>query len=304
MRKKSTENVVPYDVSEIQGPFTVHQVREAFKVFDADENGLVSGNDLRRVYTGIGINLNDDEITELIQMMDLDGDGQIDLDEFGKLIWRTSGLPITMDPPNTSRLKPAEIKEIVGESTEVLKALAADSNINRSSNDRQNYKARSRKLRQCLQKMGIKAPDIARFRTNLERLEDGGDVFDYKTFVKITQCRPDDNSRELFGFFDTYGRVHKREFLLGITNTLVKNTEEKIKMAFELYDKDGNGVIDLKELTSLLKVMFLAESEAMVHSKAESIMRQADRDGNGEISKREFRDLTKRFPNLLFPPIY
>eukprot|EP00495_Collosphaeridae_sp_1-RS-2012_P006052 TRINITY_DN5572_c0_g1_i1.p1 TRINITY_DN5572_c0_g1~~TRINITY_DN5572_c0_g1_i1.p1 ORF type:complete len:71 (+),score=25.07 TRINITY_DN5572_c0_g1_i1:420-632(+) len=24
----------------------------------------------------------------------------------------------------------------------------------------------------------------------------------------------------------------------------------------------------------------------------------------GDISKREFRDLTKRFPNLLFPPIY
>jgi len=305
MKGKEKREVVDfYDVNEIQGPFTVHQVREAFKVFDADSNGFVSGNDLRKVYNGVGIDLKDEEIGELLQMMDLDGDGQIDLDEFGKLIWRTSGPPITMDPPETSRLKPGEIKAIVGESTETLRALAADTSINKSSNDRQNYKARSRLLRQCLQRMGINAPDITRFRENLGKLEGGGDAFDYKTLVKITQCKRNEDSEELFRFFQTNGLVHKREFLLGITNTLVKSTDEKIKIAFELYDEDGNGVIDIKELTSLLKVMFLAENEGMVHSKAQAIMRQADSDGNGEISKREFRDLTKRFPNLLFPPIY
>jgi len=54
------------------------EIREAFKVFDRDNNGFISAAELRHVMTSIGEKLTDDEVDEMIKEADQDGDGRID----------------------------------------------------------------------------------------------------------------------------------------------------------------------------------------------------------------------------------
>jgi len=82
------------------------EIKEAFKVFDKDGNGYISAAELRHVMTNlggysilvfcgssltgatqsIGEKLTDNEVDEMIREADVDGDGQINYEEFVKVI--------------------------------------------------------------------------------------------------------------------------------------------------------------------------------------------------------------------------
>ena len=57
-------------------------IREAFRLFDKDDNGVISAAELHRVMTSLGENVTEDEVKEMIKEADLDGDGQINYQEF------------------------------------------------------------------------------------------------------------------------------------------------------------------------------------------------------------------------------
>jgi len=60
-------------------------------------------------------------------------------------------------------------------------------------------------------------------------------------------------------------------------------------------------VITTAELVKILKSNHMAKTDTEVHRKAETIMSQADKNGDGVISFDEFVDVSKKFPNILFP---
>ncbi|PLB53972.1 calmodulin [Aspergillus steynii IBT 23096] len=61
-------------------------ISEAFKVFDRDDDGFISPEELRQVMISIGEKLTDGEIAEIIREVDRDGDGCIGYDEFLQLM--------------------------------------------------------------------------------------------------------------------------------------------------------------------------------------------------------------------------
>ncbi|KAF5390956.1 hypothetical protein D9757_003963 [Collybiopsis confluens] len=61
------------------------EIKEAFKVFDKDGNGFISSAELRHVMTNLGEKLSDNEVDEMIREADVDGDGQINYEEFVKV---------------------------------------------------------------------------------------------------------------------------------------------------------------------------------------------------------------------------
>ncbi|GFP85821.1 calmodulin-like protein 11 [Phtheirospermum japonicum] len=59
------------------------ELKEAFKVFDKDQNGYISANE---VMINLGEKLTDEEVAQMISEADLDGDGQVNYDEFVKMM--------------------------------------------------------------------------------------------------------------------------------------------------------------------------------------------------------------------------
>ncbi|CAH9095493.1 unnamed protein product [Cuscuta epithymum] len=58
------------------------EIKEAFKVFDKDQNGYISASELRHTMINLGEKLTEEEVEEMIREADLDGDGQVNYDEF------------------------------------------------------------------------------------------------------------------------------------------------------------------------------------------------------------------------------
>ena len=54
--------------------------------FDRDGNGFISAAELRHVMTNLGEKLTDEEVDEMIREADVDGDGQINYEEFVKMM--------------------------------------------------------------------------------------------------------------------------------------------------------------------------------------------------------------------------
>lgn len=65
---------------------TQEEILEAFKVFDKDGNGFISAAELRHIMTNLGEKLTDEEVDEMIREADIDGDGQINYEEFVKMM--------------------------------------------------------------------------------------------------------------------------------------------------------------------------------------------------------------------------
>ena len=69
-----------------QGKESEEELLEAFKVFDKDGNGNISALELKQVMHNLGENLSDADIEEMIREADLDGDGEINYNEFVKMM--------------------------------------------------------------------------------------------------------------------------------------------------------------------------------------------------------------------------
>ncbi|KAK3514351.1 hypothetical protein QTP70_015880 [Hemibagrus guttatus] len=62
------------------------KIREAFKVFDRDGNGFISKQELGMAMRSLGYMPNEVELEVIIQRLDMDGDGQVDFEEFVTLL--------------------------------------------------------------------------------------------------------------------------------------------------------------------------------------------------------------------------
>lgn len=66
------------------------ELQKAFRMFDDDNNGVISFRNLKRVARELGEKLNDDEIQAMIDEFDRDQDGAINEAEFAGIMKQTS----------------------------------------------------------------------------------------------------------------------------------------------------------------------------------------------------------------------
>uniref|UniRef100_A0A8C0XCX3 EF-hand domain-containing protein n=1 Tax=Castor canadensis TaxID=51338 RepID=A0A8C0XCX3_CASCN len=66
------------------------EILKAFKLFDDDDTGSISLNNIKRVAKELGENLTDDELQEMLDEADRDGDGEINEEEFLRMMKKTS----------------------------------------------------------------------------------------------------------------------------------------------------------------------------------------------------------------------
>jgi len=356
------------------GPFTKAEVAEAFKAFDLDNNNYVGASELRQVYSSLGEDVTDEEIDEMINMVDGDGDGQVSLSEFSKMIFRYAAMAPDARETETkeheqgqeedyssdeSNVEENESSKTMGHvvptgvaaSPHVRASLApAATPARRSSPGSPNdvtplaptpariaathpastpsspvasgpsssstgtpvspglglAKAdRRTDLKSSMETLGLSNKHFDLLSQKFERADrDKSGQIDFSEFCALLEMEPSNPVVvRMFALFDNdgSGQIDMREFLVGISSFLDASKDDRIKFAFQLFDEDKSGNISKAELLKILKANYLASSEQQVAKKADAIMRQADKDGDGQISYEEFVSVCKRFPNLLFP---
>ncbi|ETL49174.1 hypothetical protein F441_01367 [Phytophthora nicotianae CJ01A1] len=269
------------------GKFTDKEILEAFQAFDLDHNNYVGAAEIRHVLINIGEAPTDEEVDEMIKMVDKDGDGQVSFAEFYAMVTKGKqpppGLGVTAVSPEkaatpSGAVSGAQAIQLRNQRKVALEEFARDN--------------------------GIKPESVKKAYKRFQATDkDGSGQIDYSEFCEVLQVDPSPQCEKVFQLFDNdkTGRIDVREFMIALSNFTGAEKEEKLKFAFLVFDEDGNGVITRQELMKILKANHMASSEAEVARKADTIMSQGDKDGDGVISFDEFSVVSKKFPNILFP---
>ena len=78
-------------------------------------------------------------------------------------------------------------------------------------------------------------------------------------------------------------RSHRTNFTANLVFSDLDQTVE-IREAFKIFDRDGNGYIDAKELKHVVTRM----GEVLTTAEADEFMKEADLDGDGKLDYNEF----------------
>eukprot|EP00977_Amphora_coffeiformis_P007269 scaffold1581_cov169-Amphora_coffeaeformis.AAC.5 len=76
--KKHDEEMLTRDFTDQE----IMEFREAFAMFDIDGGGTIEAGELKHVMTELGNKPTDEEIQDMINLVDVNGDNEIDFDEF------------------------------------------------------------------------------------------------------------------------------------------------------------------------------------------------------------------------------
>jgi len=91
---------------------------------------------------------------------------------------------------------------------------------------------------------------------------------------------------------DKNGEIDFREFACGLSIVLKGTPEERLKLMFNSYDLDGDGVLDKIELYNMIKSSTKNSgqdvSDTVLKKMVEETFELVDTDKNGEISFEEF----------------
>ena len=275
-------------VRDPAGNFTDEEVYEAFRAFDLDKNNFVGAAEIRHVLINIGEQVTDEEVDEMIRMVDSDGDGQVSWEEFYALV--------------KGKKPPAGLGAEVRGGATAGKGSAPPPPTGQNVVQARNKKKQS--LEEFAKENNLKPESIKKAYKRFQATDkDKSGLVDYTEFCEILQVDPSPQCEGVFQLYDydKTGQIDAREFLIAISNYTGAGKEDKLKFAFMAFDEEGNGVITKAELLKILKANHMASHDAEVGRKADTIMAQADKDGDGVITFDEFVIVSKKFPNILFP---
>merc|ERR1711990_1324073 len=64
----------------------VEEIREAFTLFDSDASGAIDVRELKAAMRALGFEIKNEELQDMINQADRDGDGEINIDEFYRIM--------------------------------------------------------------------------------------------------------------------------------------------------------------------------------------------------------------------------
>ena len=271
------------------GRFTDDEILEAFKAFDLDKNNFVGAAEIRHVLINIGEQVTDEEVDEMIRMVDSDGDGQVSWEEFYSMVTGGKKAPAAVG----AEQRGGALASKTGAPPPPSGASVVQARNNKKS-----------KLEEFAKENNLKPESIKKSYKRFQATDkDKSGLVDYTEFCEVLQVDPSPQCEGVFQLYDydKTGQIDAREFLIAVSNYTGAGKEDKLKFAFMAFDEEGNGVITKAELLKILKANHFASHDAEVGRKADTIMAQSDKDGDGVITFDEFVIVSKKFPNILFP---
>ena len=84
------------------------------------------------------------------------------------------------------------------------------------------------------------------------------------------------------------GELDFPEFLLLMSNRMKDNgSEDELVEAFKVFDRDGDGSVSVDELMTIMTML----GERLTREEVETMIRDADKDEDGELNFEEFKSI-------------
>lgn len=281
-------------LSSNSGEFTEEEVLGAFRLLDLDKNALIGAAELRHLLICMGELITDEEVDEMVRLCDTDGDGQVrSFDEFRRMV-------IHPDPSSPEfALAKTEADEAAVVVQLVVKELAPEEKQRQVAIKEE----KKRLMKRFVQDNNPSLDLLMRVSQKFRQMHK--DSLDFDDFCLLFEVEPTGEYRRLFSLYTPDAQSEEdadlREILLGVVNFMDGTDRvQRVKFCFDVFDDDHNGFITEDELVNILKANHMT-TEAQVRKKAQTILKQADDNGDGKMSLDEFHVIAKKFPNLLFP---
>ncbi|XP_037960105.1 neo-calmodulin-like [Teleopsis dalmanni] len=75
-------------IAKFQSYARVEQIQKLFDILDTNKDGYLTPQEMRRVAEITGFDISDEKINEMVQILDVDGDGKVSFEEFSTLFKR------------------------------------------------------------------------------------------------------------------------------------------------------------------------------------------------------------------------
>ena len=297
------------DTTQVDKRFTDEDIEAAFKFIDLDKNLVVGAAEIRHILTCMGEMITGAEVEMMIGLCDKSGNGNISFDEFYAMCKHP-------DPASDDFLRDDRAAFKAFKSKAPPPPGTAGSQRGLAAIRAQENQKREEKRVYCLEFIrnnALRLPDLKRaflrFRSigtskaYMVTFEELIATFDITFENDPSERDRISRYRQMYNVFvDTQtARLDLRQFLLALNNFTNSDRNQRVNFCFYLYDVDNTGSLDHGEIASILKGNHMTDGLQSVEGKAKTIMKQADKDGNGTVDLEEFVIVAEKFPSLLFP---
>ncbi|KAI8422063.1 hypothetical protein MSG28_009960 [Choristoneura fumiferana] len=244
----------------------IAEFKEAFSLFDKDGDGTITTKELGTVMRSLGQNPTEAELQDMINEVDADG-GMINVAfarfvglVFGKNLVNYAGSGISCR--RTSDKSTEKAADDVATAMHRPRFCAANKNLlRRCEND-----AKTTNTTDC--NRGFKATSPLCPHSSAHSPPVHGT-----------------SSQLHILFLASNGTIDFPEFLTMMARKMKDtDSEEEIREAFRVFDKDGNGFISAAELRHVMTNL----GEKLTDEEVDEMIREADIDGDGQVNYEEF----------------
>jgi len=259
-------------------------VKAAFKKFDKNRDGSLSKNEMSRMMFSTGHSYTDTEVDAIMNLGDLDGDGQIDLEEFVTLM--SPGAAATLCKIRQNYTSIEGVKQL-------FKAIDVDSDGLLSKEEMINSPGNQFDIEQieAIYELGD---------ANNDNVLDMGEFIAImfpsagEVIAKLSKTVPTiDEVKELFRRLDldNDGCVSKEEMM----ESSVRFSTQEVESIFALGDINDDGVIDLVEFIGVMypsasTVVARLRTKYLNMNDVKKAFASIDANGDGRISKEEMKE--------------
>merc|ERR1719262_21838 len=103
---------------------------------------------------------------------------------------------------------------------------------------------------------------------------------------------------------DGNGTIEVKEFMVGLSAFTSASRQDKTKFAFMMFDEDGSGFLERGEIEKIIKANFLSASstEKDVQRRVDKVLKSAgENEDGGRLSFDQFMAVSQKTPGLMFP---
>jgi len=259
----------------------VPNLKACFEDFDESGSGVVSRKEFEKACKKMGMRIDSSDSKKLMEILDLDGSGNISYQDFVTFFNNSSGKSMWYDnEPEIAR----KMKGSVVKSSKAEDAVFGFRDDSASCDDDGNGFCDARDFRKNILrniKVKLSEKDVSKLAMVLD--DNGDGLMNFRPVVKyLIKCLPPLSDRFPDEFSTVQRQIQKSK---NGKRGVISSLEERCKVA----DKDGNGLIGMKSFLSAVNRCGVKASSSDVKALAEAV----DPLGNGAVDYVELLDQLK-----------